>query len=263
MHRLNIQFEGRQVVIETDSADVMKTLEETYRHVAIGADGLRVGEITILQRPQGYEFRGPSASYELPSDVAILLHIVKQEVLSAFVVSTPELLWLHAGAVSWNGRALILPGNSGQGKSTFVTLLSECGWLVMSDDAAPIKAESFEVVPFPQQPVRRLHPGRIVPKEEIGELERESVFLPEALVATSPAELGAIVLPVFDGTAKAVLTRLRPGDAALELLRHCMSFSAQKGIAVQRVAAMSERHSVYKLHYGDARGAADLLATIL
>jgi hypothetical protein len=57
---------------------------------------------------------------------------------------------LHAGAVSWDGMGVILPGISGAGKSTLVAGLVATGAAYLSDEVADIDASDVVVHPFPR-----------------------------------------------------------------------------------------------------------------
>jgi len=59
-------------------------------------------------------------------------------------------LGLHAGAVSRDGRVLLIPGDSGSGKSSLVLALLLQGWSLLSDEAALIDPSTAAVHPFPR-----------------------------------------------------------------------------------------------------------------
>ena len=59
-----------------------------------------------------------------------------------------EYLKLHSAVVEKNGKAIILPGLPGAGKSTLCAALSLSGWRVLSDEYALIPLGSSSVVPI-------------------------------------------------------------------------------------------------------------------
>lgn len=59
-----------------------------------------------------------------------------------------EYLKLHSAVVAKNGKAIILPGLPGAGKSTLCAALSLSGWRVLSDEYALIPLGSSNVVPI-------------------------------------------------------------------------------------------------------------------
>lgn len=67
--------------------------------------------------------------------------------LDVAVATARRLVFVHAGVVGWRGRALIVPGRSGFGKSTLVDALVRAGATYYSDEAAVIDANGH-VHPF-------------------------------------------------------------------------------------------------------------------
>jgi hypothetical protein len=58
---------------------------------------------------------------------------------------------LHAGSVAWGDHALLLPGESGRGKTTLTLALVGRGFRFLSDEVAWVRAEDRRVLPFPRR----------------------------------------------------------------------------------------------------------------
>ncbi len=71
-------------------------------------------------------------------------------VLKALFERIEGFILLHAGVVGKKGRALILSGPPGSGKSTLILSLLKKGFLFYSDDVCPIHRQSGRVHPFPR-----------------------------------------------------------------------------------------------------------------
>lgn len=262
---LNVEFDGRQLIIRSDVARVLDFARSTYVEMLVPKATASVGTIEIVQRKNGFAIRGFESidiADVFGGEVDVLLPVVKQEVFYRFVRARPDLFWLHAGVAERDGSALVLPGVSGQGKSTLVTLLCERGWRLMSDDVAPIFMDSNVVLPFLQIPMRRIYPGRRVPAGEIEQLGRETVAIPRESVWREPAAIRAVVFPRFEDPECAELSLLSPGDAALELLRHCSNFVDHRGDAVERAASMARSVPFHRLSYHVPLDAAAILDAI-
>ncbi|MDQ3244427.1 MAG: hypothetical protein M3Q09_11910, partial [Gemmatimonadota bacterium] len=158
-----------------------------------------------------------------------------------------------------DGGALLLSGTSGQGKSTLTTYLCQHGWRYMSDDVAPLRMDVNVVLPFPQSPVRRLHPGREVSRDELGTLERETVAVTSVQICHEPTEIRGIVFIAYAKGRKAELVRLEQGSGAMELLRNATNFFDHKASAVAKAAELGRRIPMYSLDYGIPGPAAELL----
>ncbi|WP_302504310.1 HprK-related kinase A [Geoalkalibacter halelectricus] len=102
---------------------------------------------------------------------------------------------LHAAVLEKNGRALLLPGPPGAGKSTLCAALALRGWRLFSDELAMMRPGSTELIPVPRP---------------IG-LKNASIDIIRAFDA------GAVLGPKVQGTRKGTVAHLKPPHAALTL----------------------------------------------
>ncbi len=169
-------------------------------------------------------------------------------------------LLLHAGAAEKDGRALVMTGHSGSGKSTMAALLGEGGWRFMSDEfalldlglgrraddktAAAASQESGAILPFPRLvslknegigameqrvPHWRLGPRlRGTPKGDVRHLVPPAAAIAKMDVPAAPR---LIVFPRF-GEARAVRT-VAPGELFMRLTQASTNYVAlgQAGFA--------------------------------
>lgn len=89
----------------------------------------------------------------------LALHAVDQAIRSLIAVDAPGLVFIHAGVVVMNGRALVLPGRSMAGKSTLVAELVRSGACYSSDEYAVLDTECL-VHPYPRRLSLREATGR-------------------------------------------------------------------------------------------------------
>ena len=130
----------------------------------------------------------------------------------------PERVLLHAGAVSRDGAALLLPADQEHGKSTLVGGLLDRGWAYLSDEA-PGLDDHLHVVPYPKP--LSIDPGSwevlphlrpVGPLAEDGWFDRQWQVLPD-VVEAAPVPLGMVVFPRYEAGAATTLTRLTPTQA--------------------------------------------------
>ena len=74
-------------------------------------------------------------------------------------------LILHAGAVSREGRGLVISGNSGMGKSTLVSHLVARGFGFLSDEIAPVERGTGIIEPHPLRVGLRPGPGQALSRD--------------------------------------------------------------------------------------------------
>jgi hypothetical protein len=256
---LYIQFDGRQLEVRTNSPEMRELFERNYGPMLASRAEVSAGHLEIMKTDDGYSIRGMENIEVRGQTVASLTDYLKREVLFQFVKARPDLLWIHAGAAERDGSSLVIVGPSGHGKSTLVTLLCERGWRFMSDDAAPVRMEADEVIPFPLAPLRRIYPGRELRADEMGSFAKEEVPISRAKLRLEPAPIRAVVFPMFrQGGSPEFLLR-SPGESSLDLLRNCTNFADHKEAAVARAVALARSIPMYHLSYGDGRSAAAAL----
>lgn len=83
---------------------------------------------------------------------------------------------IHCSALSKDGKAVLLAGESGSGKSTTTTALLSAGFTLMADDMALVRMEEGKAVCYPAFPYQKL--CRDVAKERNPHLE-ELIFIDE------------------------------------------------------------------------------------
>jgi hypothetical protein len=116
IEQINIEFDGEQVAVRTDVAELRDYLGRTYELMLSEQNGSAIGHLEITRLSDGFAFRGES-ELDYAGDVSGLYEYLKYELLVQFIRKRQDLLWLHAAAVERGGKALIVAGPSGQGKA--------------------------------------------------------------------------------------------------------------------------------------------------
>ncbi|RDD62501.1 PqqD family peptide modification chaperone [Ferruginivarius sediminum] len=99
------------------------------------ADGLRL----ILDSATGITCESPREL--LPGLVTLLF--------SVWYRSSVDFVAFHAGLVAFQGRTVLIPGNSGSGKTTTTAALLSVGAAYMSDDVVALERETLAATGFP------------------------------------------------------------------------------------------------------------------
>jgi hypothetical protein len=123
-------------------------------------------------------------------------------------------VFIHAGVVGWEGKAIVIPGKSFSGKSTLVAELIKAGATYYSDEYAVIDARG-RVHPF-LKPLELRRPGET----------RQAKLSATALGgqnASQPLPVGLVVITNFKENAKWRPRKLSPGNGVLELLANTVS----------------------------------------
>ncbi|MGH2927423.1 MAG: hypothetical protein ACRDL8_04415 [Solirubrobacteraceae bacterium] len=125
--------------------------------------------------------------------------------------SAPAHIFIHAGTVARNGRAIVIPGPSFSGKTTLVTALVQAGAMYYSDEYAVLDADGL-VYPYPKPiSIRTGAPDRRRSNHRASSLG--------GTVGTGPAPIGLVVCTQYRTAARWEPQQLTPAQAALELLK--------------------------------------------
>lgn len=195
-------------------------------------------------------------SYRLYADGELLSESSKLESLLLAFESDIELLialeardrvFVHAGVVGWQGRAIVIPGRSFSGKTTLVAALIRAGADYYSDECAVFDPHG-RVHPYPRQ---------LFIREQDGSRHN---YRPEELGApgtgTEPLPVGLIVVTNYRPEAVWRPRLLSPGEAALALLANTACARTRPGFALKTFRQVTRRALTLK----GERGGADCLA---
>ena len=145
MDELYVEFDGQQVTFATDVPEMRDYLARTLPMDARGAETAATSGVSRPACRPAWVFLRCVARRSSTTKERFLLSTSSSSMscLVQFIRERQDLpLWLHAAAVERNGKALLVAGPSGQGKSTLSTRLCEKGWNFMSDDIAPVRMSS-------------------------------------------------------------------------------------------------------------------------
>lgn len=159
-------------------------------------------------------------------------------------------LFVHAGVVGWQGKAIVIPGRSFSGKTTLVAALVKAGATYYSDEYAVLDTNGL-VHPYPRRLSIRQGNGERVKRCPVEELGGKSGNKPlsigmvvyteyESGIPWTPDQIstGEAVLALLDNT---IVARLRP-EFALPILTKAVSnaltFEGNRGEAEETAIAI-------------------------
>jgi len=126
----------------------------------------------------------------------------------------PDHLFVHAGVVGWEGRAIVMPGASFAGKTTVVRAWLEAGATYYSDEFAVLD-RAGRVHPFARPLAVREGPTawpRRVPAAALG-----------AETGTTPLPIGLVLVTAYRAGARWRPRRLTKARTLIELMRHTVA----------------------------------------
>ncbi len=136
-------------------------------------------------------------------------------------------VFLHAGAVGWRGRAIILPGRTYAGKSTLVDALVRAGATYYSDEYAVLD-ERGRVHPYARPLKLRARRGETTARAA-GE---------PASIGTRALPVGLVALTRYEPGAEWQAQALSPGEALLALMESAVPVRNRPGATLQALQAV-------------------------
>jgi len=153
-------------------------------------------------------------------------------------------VFVHAGAVGWRGRAILIPGRSFSGKTRLVAEMVRAGAVFYSDECAVLDSDG-RVHPYPRALHIREHGGY-----------RHTSYTAEELggaVGTKPLPVAMVLMSRYQAGARWRPQRLSSGEGMLELFRNTYSARRQPEMALATLKRVTLQAQVLKGVRGEAR----------
>lgn len=196
---------------------VTETLPPGWKKITTGSGVARV----VLRH-------APDDRYELFVDETIsaraenavqAIQLLDAKLRLTIAEHAPRFVFIHAGVVAWEERALVMPGRSFTGKTTLVEALLRAGATYYSDEYAVLGRDGM-VHPYPKPLSRR--PTGLPRHEALSKAEDVDPRWLGAEVGTSPIPIALIASATYRSGARWEPQSLGPGESALALLAHAV-----------------------------------------
>jgi hypothetical protein len=163
-------------------------------------------------------------------------------------------VFVHAGVVGWNNRAIVLPGRSFSGKTTLVAAFLRQGATYYSDEYAVFDS-SGRVHPY----ARPLHvrernavAGSLYPPQRFG-----------AVAGTQPLAVALVVLARYAPHTGWLIHRLSPGNTLLKLIANTVGARSRSRQTIQWLRHVALNARAYEVRRGESDDAVKRLLEVL
>ncbi len=214
----------------TGPARVVALLVESLSALSIPSEVLPVLDVTVSSDARTADGAADGHlmwSVALPAGAPV--GTLLGQIVGTLTTLLTRLIYVHAGVVAFEGRGMILVGESGAGKTSTVAALVRRGAAYLSDEVALFDPAAGTVMPFPvpmavkswtRKAAGILPPGRTAAREG-----RVEFWLPDRL-ARAPIVADTFVLLRHEG-AGVRLTSISRAAMLLALARHASSFKQE------------------------------------
>jgi hypothetical protein len=209
-------------------------------------------EFAVLTEDSGrYRFTrgGPPVTSELELDEA--LGMLEAQVQIHVGLHARNRIFVHAGVVAHDGRAIVIPGRSFVGKSTLVLALVRAGAVYYSDEFAVIDERGL------------VHPYALPLRSRGSTLRLDDHERLEGRQDGEPLPIGAVLVTSYRAGTVWKPTRLPPGRGVLAMLANTLTALARPQEATRFITRGLEGAVVLEGQRGEADDVARVLPTVL
>ena len=218
----------------------------------LAAPGKVDRKLSIFRTAGRYWIYGDDEMKCQPILRADLLDAFDTHLRAAFAEFSRRKLFVHAGAVGWNGAAIIFPGKSRAGKTALVAELVRAGATYFSDEYAVLD-DKGRVHPFAKPLSLRdmpFSPQHETPVESLG-----------GVAAHKPLPVASVVMTEYRDGARWQPQTLSPAEGALEIMANTIAARRWPALALSVIGAVADRATIIRSERGEARALARAILT--
>jgi hypothetical protein len=172
-----------------------------------------------------------------------VLDLFESHVQLTVAEHAPRRVFVHAGVVGWNDRAILIPGLSHSGKTTLVNQLVRAGATYYSDEYAVIDPRG-RVHPYPRPLGIRSNESDKAERVRAEEIGGE--------VGTKPLRVGLVLSTSYKKGVRFHPRHISRGKGVLELLANTVSARTQPRSALEALPKALESARILKGARGEA-----------
>ncbi|MEM7707359.1 MAG: hypothetical protein AAF358_17505 [Pseudomonadota bacterium] len=253
--------------LDDEAESLVRSNFGAFRPLSRGRPKVR---ISAENRGEGYRITWVSGHDEaVDSGRDELIHSIESYLVMGLQFARPELVFLHSAALEFEGRAFLISGASGNGKSTLAWALTHHGCAYLSDELAPIDLTD------PKRPIVNAYPHSLNQKR----CPAEPYALPEGTpftgwtyhipvnrlpsgVCYEPRKVFAVFL-VEQTRGEPVATPLSAAEGAFRLYPNLLNGLAHEAAGLKAARSLSQNQGVYLLESADLTATAKLVLETL
>jgi hypothetical protein len=207
-----------------------------------------------------------------PAETAVdeyeLLYFFEKNMTVEVQKRRQDLLFMHAAALEYQGRVLILVAPSGSGKSTTTWALVNNGFRYLSDELAPIDLATLRVHAYPHALCLKA-----VPPEPFG-LPDETLYTSYTLhvpveyfpgeLCREPAPLAAIFFLRYDPAAgEPAIRPISKGEAGARIYSNALNLLAHSRYGLDAAVKVANQSQCFELITSDLQKTCTLIKSTL
>ena len=250
-NQLYISFAQTQVELKTNLEEVLISIKEQFRGMLVENINESVAKFLVDKKDNIYNLKCLNNDQILAqdNDIDFFLIKIKYHVITTLINANSQFLWIHAGAVSKEEKAIIFPASGGAGKSSFVYYLVQKGWQYLSDDVVAIDLQQNKILPVPQTPRIRHNIVNLVSEENLVTIPKKVMIIPEKSYCYHALSIYGIIFPNFVKQEKLLFQICSESQTLRELLVNCINFPQHRSIAMKFLVNLVKQIKSLEIKY--------------
>lgn len=262
-HDFSLECLGVRICIESNSVALLRKIKEALPSI-LPIEWKNISRTEIEHNFSVIKSKGDKKEYSIYKDSELvsgqsaedILSQVETQMRSTVAEFARDRIFLHAGAVSRNGKAIIIPGRSFSGKTTLVAELVKRGCEYLSDEYAVIDKYGM-VHPFP----KKLSIRGII--DDIRQVDFEVEELGGRRLEF-PVPVGYLLLTAFNKELTAPeIIRVSEGDGVMAGVANSISVRQNPKFVLEVLGAAARSAVVLQSERGEVREFAEFLLNYL
>jgi hypothetical protein len=255
---LRFQILGCGVRILCPQVTVAPLLAANWSTLAVG--GLPASPVGLdysivrSRDPDSFEIRR-NDDLRIPAcGTSDLLFRLEKDITIELQRRRPELLFLHAAALDFEGQATLLVAASGSGKSTTAWALLHHGFGYMSDELAPVDLVSMTVRAYPHALCLKTDPPGPYPLPAATLRTSRTLHVPTTALPRPPLSGSCPIQAIFFLVANEGPSGARPlgsAEAATRLYVNALNQLAHPAAGLDAAIAVARKARCFELHRSD------------
>ena len=163
-------------------------------------------------------------------------------------------LFVHAGVVVWNGKAIVIPGRSFTGKTTLVAEFVRAGAMYYSDEYAVFDAHG------------RVHPYARplgIREKGVGKAKKYSVAELGGTAGDKPLPVGLVLVSEYKADGKWKPRNISRGNGAMALLANTVAARLKPNVMLPTLQRAVEHATILKSSRGEVKEVVDFVLKLI
>ena len=257
-----IQFADHSVKFESDSSDMLESIDTHFAH-CLGGDENLVGEYQVNSAAES-KFNILRDGEEYQSDITserVLFNLMQDGLTKLNGAAEADMIF-HAAGLAHENRGLWLCGRSGSGKTTLAAWLVASGFQYLTDEVIAYPPEGGEARGFCRSLVLKKGSSVIWERwldkdgaDSVLKMDDGSAWFPPTVLNPAAvrerAEPVLVVFPTYRDKSEFEIEKLTLAGTVFHLMQSLVNARNFSDHGMGGVKALAQKVSAYKLTYSD------------